>query len=126
MKCIPWILILAAPYLAAQSLSQEEQINLSRTLGEAGTSPSELVLAIEKHLQQYPNSPKRAELERALVKTAMDLNDDARLMQYGENVLSRDPNNLQVLEHVTTAWLHQGDKNRRPTARSSMHNTSRT
>ena len=66
--------------------------------------------AIENHLKEYPNSPQRADLERALVKTAMDLNDDARLITFGESVLSRDPNNLQLLEHVTTALLHQGDK----------------
>ena len=72
------------------------------------TVRSNMILAIEDHLKEYPNSPERAELERALVKTAMDLNDDQRLMKYGESVLSRDPNNVQVLEHVTTALLHQG------------------
>jgi thiol-disulfide isomerase/thioredoxin len=61
-------------------------------------------------LKEYPNSPQRADLERALVKTAIDLNDDRLLMTYGESVLSRDPNNAQVLEHVATALLHQGDK----------------
>jgi thiol-disulfide isomerase/thioredoxin len=104
------VLIAAVPHSLGQSLSQEEQISLQRTLGEAGNSPTELELAIENHLKQFPNSPKRAELERALVKTAIDINDDARLIQYGESVLSRDPDNMQVLEHVTTAWLHQGDK----------------
>jgi hypothetical protein len=68
------------------------------------------MLAIENHLKQYPNSPRRAELERALVKTAIELNDDRRLMEFGESVLSREPDNMQVLEHVTTALLHQGDK----------------
>jgi thiol-disulfide isomerase/thioredoxin len=96
--------------LSAQTLSQEEQINLQRALSEGGNSATEFVLAIENHLKQYPNSPKRAELERALVKTAIDLNDDARLMVFGERVLSRDPDNQQLLEHVSTALLHQGDQ----------------
>ena len=87
-----------------------EGLSLQRALGEAGNSPVEFVRAIENHLKEYPNSPQRADLERALVKTAMDLNDDARLITFGESVLSRDPNNLQLLEHVTTALLHQGDK----------------
>jgi thiol-disulfide isomerase/thioredoxin len=91
-------------------MSQEEQQSLQRALSEGGNSPTELVLAIENHLKQYPNSPRRAELERALVKTAIDLNDDPRLIEFGEKVLSRDPGNMQVLEHVTTALLHQGDQ----------------
>jgi thiol-disulfide isomerase/thioredoxin len=31
-------------------------------------------------------------------------------MEFGEKVLSRDPDNVQVLEHVATAFLHRGDK----------------
>ncbi|MGA2879075.1 MAG: TlpA disulfide reductase family protein [Bryobacteraceae bacterium] len=103
-------LIAAASCLTAQNLSQDEQQSLQRALSEAGNSPSEFLLAIENHLKKYPNSPRRAELERALVKTAIDLNDDQLLIEFGEKVLSRDSDNVQVLEHVTTALLHQGDK----------------
>ena len=66
--------------------------------------------AIENHLKRFPNSPRRAELERALIKTAIDLNDDRRIIQFGESVLTREPDNLQVLEHVATAELHTGDQ----------------
>lgn len=109
-KCAFLMLIAAASALTAQTLSQDEQTSLQRTLSEAGNSPTELMHAIENHLRQFPNSPKRADLERALVKTAMDVNDDARLMEFGEAVLSREPDNMQVLEHLTTALLHQGDQ----------------
>jgi thiol-disulfide isomerase/thioredoxin len=103
------IFIAHAALLCAQPLTQDEQTSLQRALSEAGTNPNEFALAIENHLKQYPNSPRRAELERALVKTAIDLNDDRRLIEFGPRVLSRDPDNLQLLEHLTTALLHQGD-----------------
>lgn len=103
--CIFW-----AQILSAQTLSQDEELSLRRALSEAGNSPTELELAIENHLKQYRDSPRRADLERAIVKAAIELNDDARLVQYGESVLSREPGNVQVLEHVATALLHQGDK----------------
>ena len=109
MRTLLGLIFLATGALSAQGLSPE-QASLQKALGEAGNSPVEFELAIENHLKEYPNSPQRAELERALVKTAIDLNDDQRLITFGESVLSRDPNNLQVLEHVTTALLHQGDK----------------
>jgi len=32
------------------------------------------------------------------------------LMEFGESVLSREPDNTQLLEHLITAQLHQGDK----------------
>jgi thiol-disulfide isomerase/thioredoxin len=109
-KSILLLLIAAVQLLTAQVLSQDEQTSLQRTVSEGGNSPTEFMLGIEKHLKQFPNSPRRAELERALVKTAIDLNDDSRLIEFGEPVLSRDPDNMQLLEHVTTALLHQGDK----------------
>ena len=112
MKCVLSICVLIACAVSssAQTLSQDEQLSLQKAISEAGNSPTEFILAIENHLKQYPNSPRRAELESALVKEAIEVNDDPRLIEYGESVLSRDPNNLQVLEHVTTALLHQGDK----------------
>jgi thiol-disulfide isomerase/thioredoxin len=102
--------LLAAAPIAAQDLSSAEQESLSKALSEAGNSPIEFVRAIENHLKTYPNSPKKLELERALVKTAIDLNDDRRISQFGEIVLKQEPDNLQILERVTTALLHNGDK----------------
>jgi thiol-disulfide isomerase/thioredoxin len=100
----------AASIFAQDPLPQAEQQSLQRALADAGNSPVDFVRAIENHLKQYPNTPRRAELERALVKTAMDLNDDGRMLLYGESVLAGDPDNVQVLQHLTTALIHKGDK----------------
>jgi len=107
-----WLAIaLAVPLLLlSQDMSQLEQDSLQRALGEAGNSPVDFMRAIEQHLKSFPNSVRRAELERAVVKTAIDLNDDRRIIQFGESVLQREPDNLQVLERVATALLHNGDK----------------
>jgi thiol-disulfide isomerase/thioredoxin len=102
------VLLLAAAWQVFAQRQSPEVASLQRALSEAGNSPLDFAHAIENHLKEYPNSSQRAELERVLVKTAIDLNDDRLLTAYGESVLSRDPNNLQVLEHVATALLHQG------------------
>jgi thiol-disulfide isomerase/thioredoxin len=111
MKRLGLIVAIAGFHLFAQGqLSPGEQESLQTALSEAGNSPVDFARAIENHLKQFPNSPRRAELERALVKTAIDLNDDRLLLRFGESVLARDPNNVQVLEHVATAELHNGDQ----------------
>jgi thiol-disulfide isomerase/thioredoxin len=111
MKRLVLVLALAVlPLYAQQNLSKAEEESLQTALSEAGNSPVDFARAIENHLKRFPNSPRRAELERALIKTAIDLNDDRRIIQFGESVLTRDPDNLQVLEHVATAELHNGDK----------------
>jgi len=101
---------LAAGLLAAQSLTQSEDESLQQALGEAGNSPVEFTRALENHLKKFPNSPRRAELEKALLKTAVDQRDDPRIVEYGERVLVREPDNLAVLGNVCTALLHKADK----------------
>jgi len=111
MKLAGLVLALAGlPLFAQSNLSQAEEESLQAAIGEAGNSPIDFARAVENHLKRFPNSPRRAELERALIKTAIDLNDDRRIIQFGESVLKREPENLQVLEHVATALLHKGDK----------------
>ena len=111
MKFFGLILAFAAlPLFAQGNLSQLEEESLQTAISEAGNSQVDFVRAIENHLKRFPNSPRRADLERALIKTAIDLNDDRLIVQFGESVLTREPDNLQVLEHVATAELHSGDK----------------
>jgi thiol-disulfide isomerase/thioredoxin len=89
----------------APQLSPQEQEDLENALSEAGSSPVEYLRALEKHLEKYPNSPRKEELERAAVRSAMEANDDRRIVTWGERVLARQPDDLQILERVTRALL---------------------
>ena len=83
----------------------QESADLENALAEAGSSPIEYLRAIERHLAKYPDSPRKAELERAAVRAAMDANDGARIIEYGERVLARQPGDLQILERVILSLL---------------------
>ncbi|HYW45577.1 MAG TPA: TlpA disulfide reductase family protein [Bryobacteraceae bacterium] len=85
--------------------SPKEQEELETALSEAASSPVEYLRAIEKHLEKYPDSPRKAELERAAARAAMEVNDDRRILLYGERVLARQPDDLQILERVIRALL---------------------
>jgi thiol-disulfide isomerase/thioredoxin len=100
-------LLLVALLAFAQS---REQADLDRALSEAGSSPIEYLRAIEKHLEKYPDSPRKAELERAAARAAIEANDDRRIILYGERALARQPNDLQILEPVTRSLLASESK----------------
>src|SRR5580765_4539446 len=89
----------------SQDLSETEQKSLSQALGEAGSSAIEIQRALEAHLTQFPRSPQRPDLERMLTKAAMDIRDDSRIILYGERVLAREQDDLQILDRVTRALL---------------------
>ena len=117
--CLALVLLipLARPQISppkqnAGQLSDAEQKSLRSALERAGGSPIELIHALEQHLAQYPASPRRPELERILVKAAIEANDANRTILYGERVLAREPENVQVLERVATALLEKPDHDR--------------
>jgi thiol-disulfide isomerase/thioredoxin len=101
----------AVGFLGAQgALPPAEQQELSRALAEAGNSSHEFMAALESHLKKYPETKSRWELERAIVKSAREIKDDARIIKWGEAVLARESEDLQTLEAVTRALLRTGDK----------------
>jgi thiol-disulfide isomerase/thioredoxin len=93
----------------APSNPEVEEQDLSNALSEAGNSSVEFVRVLERHLQKYPESRHKAELERALVKAAIENRDEARIIQYGERVLSRESDDVQILDRVTRALLSSDD-----------------
>ncbi len=105
------ILALAGAMMMGQSqLPPQEQQDLSNSLAEAGNSSHEFIFALESHLKKYPQTKSRWELERALVKAAKEINDDARTVKWGESVLARESEDIQTLEAVTRALVRAGDK----------------
>ena len=109
MRLAVLAVILSGALFAQRDAADKEQESLQRALGEAGNSPLEFLRALEDHLAHFPDTAKRAEFERALVKTAIDLKDSKRVIIYGERVLARQPNDIQLLQHLGVALLHQGD-----------------
>ncbi len=104
--------VLSGGYSQAQQAEPDsiEQQQLSSALAEAGASPIDFMRALENHLAKYPQSPHKAEIERAIVKSAIEAKDDRRIVLYGERVLATDSNDLQILDKVARALLANDDK----------------
>ena len=110
MKLLLTLLLAATLAPAAQQQAAAEERDLNRALSEAGTSPVEFIRALEKHLEKYPNTSRRSDLERAVVKAAIDSKDEKRVIQYGERVLARESDDVKILDRVTRALLSSDDK----------------
>ena len=104
------LLALVCRFCFPQDLPEAEQRALSQALGEAGSSPIEMVRVLEAHLAKFPQTAKRAELERVLAKAAIENKDDRRVILYGERVLAREQDDLQLLDRVARALLSSDAK----------------
>jgi thiol-disulfide isomerase/thioredoxin len=96
--------------VAAFAQQDSEDQSLQQALAEAGSSTIDFIRALENHLAKFPKTTRRPEVERGLVKAAIDLKDNRRIALYGERVLARDPNDLQLLDRVARALLATDDK----------------
>jgi len=94
-----------APPKASAPPPPDEGQQLSQAVSEAGNSPVDFIRALEKHLAIYPNTTRRNDIERALVKAAIEAKDDKRVVEYGERVLAREPSDAQILDKVIRALL---------------------
>jgi thiol-disulfide isomerase/thioredoxin len=103
--------VITAMAAACMAQSPElEQAELRQALAEAGSSQVDFARAIERHLAKFPQTSQRAELERAMVRAATELRDNRRLLLYGERVLVREPENVELLERVSRLLLAGDDK----------------
>ncbi len=89
-----------------------EEDSLRDALSDAGGSSVDFIRALERHLAKFPNTEHRADIERAILKAAMEANDEVRIVEYGERVLARESTELKVLERVIRALLAFNDKTR--------------
>lgn len=93
------------PANAVETPDEAERRDLGQALQDAGTSPVDFLRAIEGHLKKYPNTTRRAELERAAVKAAIEAKDNAKILEYGPRVLANGDRDIQILDRVCRALL---------------------
>jgi thiol-disulfide isomerase/thioredoxin len=121
LRTLPSLLALIALQSQAQTSitidpagDVKEQFELSEAVSEAGASSIDLIRAFELHLKKYPESKQRVSIEKALLKSATETNDNRRIVLYGERVLQREspPDRgdvLQMLDRVILALVDQKD-----------------
>lgn len=115
IRALMAVLLLAACLLAQapeREMSAEEQQHLQQVLSEGSSSAVELIRALETHLAKYPDSPKKHDIDRAVLKSAIQAKDNARIAKYGERVLKIEPRDVTILDPVAKALVLSGVENR--------------
>jgi hypothetical protein len=108
--------VLGAMLLCISALAQapvatdDEKRELAAAVQEANTSGFDIIRALEAHLRKYPNTALRTEIFNLLSKAAVEANDNARIIRYGEPALIALPNDVGLLDQVARALLDAGGK----------------
>ncbi|MBZ5528354.1 MAG: TlpA family protein disulfide reductase [Acidobacteriia bacterium] len=79
---------------SASPNSAEE--DLQRAIQSAGNDSAALVRNLEAYLQQYPDSPRRPQIYRALVEAELQLRDNSAAAGYAERILALSPDDMSM------------------------------
>ena len=112
----------AAAFVFAQAVPvSQEEVDLQKAMAETNGAPIEVIHGLEGFLKKYPNASKRREIDRTLTKSAIEIRDDRRIIEYGERALKLDPGDLQILDRVTGALLQSQATNPDKAARALVY-----
>jgi thiol-disulfide isomerase/thioredoxin len=92
----------------AQKPSDAEQQDLMKAVTEANNSSLDLIRSLEAYLKKYPETVQRPDIEMTLAKAAIENKDFQRTVTYGERVISRNPEDVLMLDRVAQALLALG------------------
>jgi len=87
----------------------DEEESLRELLAEAGSSEVDFIRALERHLARFSDTSRRPEIERAILKSAIEAKDEKRTIDYGRRVLNRESVELKTLEAVTRTLLSSAE-----------------
>ncbi len=100
----------AADSEVVDSAADVEEQALRAAVREANGSQVDLIRVLEKHLGQYPHSRRREEIEFVILKSAIELDDEARVAKYGVLFLDTGANDITVMDRVIPLLLRDSSE----------------
>ena len=85
------------------------EVELQKTIADAGNDRGALVRNLERYLQRFPDAPRKASVFRALVESCEQLQDDACALKYSEQLIALRPDDSEIMMLAVGLLQKQGD-----------------
>jgi thiol-disulfide isomerase/thioredoxin len=95
-----------APQNTAQAVDPE--VELKATIEAAGNDRAAFVRNLEEYLKRYPETPRKAEILRALIDANLQLREQAKALDAAERTLAVDPQDTSTLMLAANLLEQQG------------------
>lgn len=83
---------------------------LQEIIQQAGNDRAALVRNLEDFLKRFPDFPRKLEIYRAIVESAMQLHDSARALNYAERIVALNPEDVSVTMLAIDLLERSGDE----------------
>lgn len=92
----------AEPAQAAPAQPMDNEEELRRAIETSAGSPTEFMKNLDAYLQKYPQSVRRAEIEREIYKTAIEQRDRNRAISFAERLIAANGSDVDVLTNLVS------------------------
>lgn len=79
-----------------ETQTPDSERELQNIIQQAGNDRAALVRNLEDFLKRFPDAPRKLEIYRAIVESAMQLHDSARALNYAERIVALNPEDISV------------------------------
>jgi len=93
----------------AEAERPEYEAMLEQAIEKSGNDRGALVRNLEDYLANYPETPRRIDVYRALVEAAMQLRDHKRALEYSERIVALRPDDSAMMLFAVDLLEQQGD-----------------
>jgi len=87
----------------------DTEAELQRAIEEAATDRAALVRNLEDYLRRFPEAPRKAQVYRAIVESAMQLRDMQRALDYAERIITLRPDDAEMMLFAVDLLERAGD-----------------
>ena len=89
--------------------NNDPEAELQKALNAAGNDRAALVRNLKDYLRRYPDAPRRAAVDRALVEACQQLRDDECALDYSEQLIALHPDDSEMMLLAVTILQRRGD-----------------
>ncbi|MGD0428814.1 MAG: redoxin family protein [Candidatus Acidiferrales bacterium] len=101
------------PKTPSDTISKKDadpELELQKTIADAGNDRGALVRNLERYLQRFPDAPRKAAVFRALVESCEQVQDDACALSYSEQLIALRPDDSEIMMLAVGLLQKQGDE----------------
>jgi thiol-disulfide isomerase/thioredoxin len=99
-----------APSDAISKKDADPEMELQKTIADAGNDRGALVRNLERYLQRFPDAPRKAAVIRALVESCEQVQDDACALKYSEELIALRPDDSEIMMLAVGLLQKAGDE----------------
>ena len=87
----------------------EAESELQKALNSAGNDRAALVRNLKDYLRRFPDAPRKAAIDRALVEACQQLRDDDCALDYSEQLIALQPDDSEMMLLAVAILQRRGD-----------------